>query len=331
MNKNQSNPSPLAAVIFNLLFILLFPVTLLGYIIWIGKGVLARSKSGVSSTAQGPLSARWTQHRLGMRPDEAANRLLPVLPGISRLALFLTSAPLLLAHRLTGYVPRAFQYPFEGEVPEGYLASARQTFFDSVLERRLADVTQFVILGAGFDTRAYRLPAGAPVRCFEVDTPTTQAVKRETLQKAGIDAGAVTFVPADFEKEDWLAKLVQAGFDPTQPALFLWEGVILYLDRQAVEDTLRKIAGTARGSLVAFDYFTTEPLVSQSLYWRYGRYMTNLAGEPIKFGFDSTPPSKERLAEFLQACGLALSEQRTLGPESEGQRAWGGFAVAVVA
>ena len=83
------------------------------------------------------------------------------------------------------------------------------------------------------------------------------------MAKAGIDSTGVTFVPADFEKEDWLTRLIDAGFNPSQPALFIWEGVILYLDREAVEDTLRKIAGTARGSVVAFDYFTTEVLESQ--------------------------------------------------------------------
>lgn len=112
--------------------------------------------------------------------------------------------------------------------------------------------------------------------------------------------------------------------------IYIWEGVMVYLDRDAVEDTLRKIAGTAKGSVVAFDYFTTEPLVSKSLYWRYGRFGTKAAGEPLKFGIDSTPPSRERVAELLRSCGLALGEHRTLGKDTEAERAWGGFATAVV-
>jgi methyltransferase (TIGR00027 family) len=330
--KAVSSSNPIAAAVFYLLSILLFPVSLLGYVIWIGKGILGRKTPGVSATAQGPLAARWSEHNLGTRPDEPANRLLPLLPGVPPLALWLTAGPTLLAHRLTGYVPKAFRYPFEGDVPEQYEASARQTFFDNVVDRELASIAQFVILGAGFDTRAFRLPKDGRVRSFEVDTPQTQAVKREMLDKARIDTTGVTFVAADFEKGDWLAQLVGAGFDPGQPALFVWEGVIIYLDREAVEATLRKIAGTARGSVVAFDYFTTEPLESQSLYWRYGRAMTKAAGEPMKFGIDSTPPSRERLAELLRSCGLSLREQRTLGAErvTEGKRAWGGFAIAVV-
>lgn len=103
-----------------------------------------------------------------------------------------------------------------------------------------------------------------------------------------------------------------------------------YLDGIAVESTLRRIAGTARGSLIAFDYFSTEPLTSRPLYWRHARWGTAAAGEPVKFGIDGTPPIGERLAELLRRCGLSLDENRTLGKETEGRRAWGGFAVAVV-
>ena len=135
---------------------------------------------------------------------------------------------------------------------------------------------------------------------------------------------------ADFEKEDWFSRVVQAGLDPAKPALFLWEGVIHYLDREAVESTLHRIATAAKGSVVAFDYFTTEPLKSQGLYWRFGRAAARAAGEPLKFGIDSTPPSRERPDELLRSCGLSLVEQRTLGEETQGNRAWGGFAITIV-
>lgn len=281
-------------------------------------------------TAQGPLSARWFQHHLSTRQDEPANRLMMVVPGVSPLAVWLVFGPMLLAHRLSGYVPKSFRYPFEGDVSIQVQGAARQTFYDSFLQRYLATVAQFVILGAGFDTRALRLPKEARVRSFEVDAPKTQAVKREILEKAGIDSTGVTFVAADFEKEDWLTRLVEAGFDAGKASLFIWEGVTPYLDREAVEDSLRKIANSAKGSIVAFDYFTTEVLESQAFYMRYARAGTRAAGEPLKFGIDSTPPSRERVAELLQSCGLTLVEQRTLGQETEGKRAWGGFAIATV-
>ncbi len=319
-----------AAIAFDILSTVMFPATLLGYVIWVGAAVFGGRGSGVSGTAQGPLSARYFEHNLGTREDPAANRLMPLVPGVPRLGLRLVTGTMILAHRITGYVPTAFRYPYEGEIAPAVEASARQTFFDAVVRRYLGDIKQFVILGAGFDTRAYGLLPELHIRSFEVDAPKTQAVKRDMLQKSAIDTTGVTFVSADFEKEDWLARLVEAGFDRAQSALFLWEGVMVYLDREAAEATLRKIATCARGSVLAFDYFTTEPLTSSDLYWRYGRATTKAAGESLKFGIESTPPSRDRLAEFLGSCGLSLGVQQTLGTESGGKRAWGGFATAVV-
>src|SRR5829696_3723867 len=145
------------AVIFYIINVVLFPVSFAGYIIWIGKGLLTSRGSGVSGTAQGPLSARVFQHMLGTRDDEPASRLMMVLPSVPAAGLRLFATPMLLAHRVIGYVPKAFRYPFEGEILPQYQASARVTFFDGIVERSLPGITQFVILGAGFDTRAFRL------------------------------------------------------------------------------------------------------------------------------------------------------------------------------
>jgi O-methyltransferase involved in polyketide biosynthesis len=338
------------AAIFYIINILLSPITLIGFILQT-IAVYGRRKSGVSVMAQAPLTDRWLQHKLGTRLDEPVNRLLMVLPGVPLLGYKLGYGPMLLAHRVSGYVPKSYLYPFAGEITLGNQRAARQTFYDSVLERYLPDIAQLVILGAGFDTRAFRLtlpphahrpggsmpgsagegvPKDQRVRSFEVDTPKTSAAKREALEKANIDTTEVTFVAADFEKEDWLTQLVEAGFDPSKPTLFIWEGVMMYLDRETVEATLRKVASTAKGSVIAFDYFTSEVLESQTLFMRTVRASLNSFGEPLKFGIDSTPPSREHLAELLKICGLTLAEQRTLGQETEGKRAWGGFAVAVV-
>jgi methyltransferase (TIGR00027 family) len=329
-HKAGSAHDRIAVTVNYVINILLFPVTLIGYVIWVGKIAFTGRRSGVSTTAQAPLAGRWSMHALGTREDEPSYQLLMLLPSISPLAVHLTSAATLLAHRLTGYVPRAFRYPFEGDIPRQYEAAARMAFFDAAVDRYLPNLAQFVILGAGFDTRALRLPKDRRVRCFEVDTPKTQAIKRRMLAQTALDATRITFVPTSFEKEDWFTRLVGAGFDPSKPALFLWEGVVMYLDRAAVEDTLRKIGSCAAGSVVAFDYFTTEVLSSQELYWRFARMSTRAAGEPLKFGVESRPPARERLAELLQPCGLALVEQHILGKEVGKERAWGGFALAIV-
>src|SRR5215475_10796585 len=166
--KAASPTSSLPAGVFYLINIVLFPLTLIGYVLDVGH-LFLRHQPGVSTTAQGPLSARRTQHYLGVREDQTASRLMVSLLGFFRLAWYLAAGPILLAHRLTGYVPKAFRYPYEGEVRVQYQASARQTFFDAVVEKYLANIAQFVILGAGFDTRAYRLPKEAQIQVFEVD------------------------------------------------------------------------------------------------------------------------------------------------------------------
>lgn len=329
-NQRKAQGSYGAAAIYYTISGLLFPVSLLGYVIWIGKAFLSGRRSGVSLTAQGPLWVRWFQHNLGARHDEVSDRLIAVLPGVSPVVLRLVGGPALLARRVSAYVPKAFRYPFDGEIPPQYEVSARVAFFDNTVDRHLATTDQLVILGAGYDTRALRLREGVAVRCFEVDMPKTQAVKREALRRAGVDATTVTFVAADFEKQDWLAQLLQAGFDPAKPALFIWEGVIMYLDEEAVESTLRRIASLAKGTAVAFDYFTTEALESKAVYWRYARATTRYVGEPLKFGIDATPPSEERLAEFLGTRGLSLVGHELLGQETSKRRAWGGFALATV-
>lgn len=318
-----------SAAAYYLLCTVMSPLILVGFVIWVSR-TFATRRTGVSGTAQGPLAARFSQHNYGTRPDAAADRLIRALPDVPPWGLRLSAGPVLLAHRLTGYVPKPYRYPFEGEVPPRYEAAARIEFFDTAVDRYLPDAAQFVILGAGFDTRAYALPDDSPVRVFEVDTPRTQQVKRATLARAGIDAGRVTFVPADFERQDWFTCLTDAGFQPGERTLFLWEGVTMYLERRAIEDTLRRIATTAAGSVVTFDYFTSEALTSSALYWRYGRAATRAAGEPLKFGVDSTPPARDGVAALLRSCGLSLADQRTLGADTPASRAWGGFATATV-
>lgn len=329
MHSDHDHPHTSGRTLFYAINALLAPVTVGGYALWLANAYTKRDHD-VSLTAQGPLSARWFMHELGTRRDEAAHELLPMVPGVSRKALRMLSAGMLLGHRASGYVPKAFRYPYPGPVARQHEAAARQTYFDRAVERFAGADNQLVILGAGFDTRAFRLPAEARPRTFEVDMPATQARKRELLARAGIDAAGVTFVAADLLKDDWMRELVAAGFERGRRTLFVCEGLTMYLDRAAVESILRGVAATAKGNMIAFDFFTTEPLESHGLFWRYARVGTKAAHEPLRWGIDSTPPVRERVAELLRACGLALDEEYTFGHEGDGKRAWGGFAAAVV-
>jgi O-methyltransferase involved in polyketide biosynthesis len=83
-----------------------------------------------------------------------------------------------------------------------------------------------------------------------------------------------------------------------KPSFFLWEGVTMYLSREAVEKTLRTIAGTASGSVVAFDYFAADVIKGQSLYMRYATAVLNATGEPLRSGVESAPRVRDHVAAF---------------------------------
>jgi methyltransferase (TIGR00027 family) len=118
----------------------------------------------------------------------------------------------------------------------------RTRFVDDVMRSYLDKVEQVVILGAGWDTRAYNLARQADVRAFEVDTVETQTQKRRALEKADIDSADVIFATADFNKESWLDALKRVEFDPDKPTFILWEGVTYYLEAEAVEAILQTVA-----------------------------------------------------------------------------------------
>jgi methyltransferase (TIGR00027 family) len=322
--------SIVSAIAFRIIQIILLPIGSVGYVLWVVKLIAYSRRSGASATVLASFYTRWMQHRLGTRRDEPCERLMAVMPNVPQLGLRLVTSPTLAAHRLTGYVPGIYRYPYEGVPPMKHQSAARTSFYDAALRRHLAGIDQLVILGAGFDTRAHRLPPEARVRCFEIDTPKTQALKREMLKKAGVDTTGVTYVPADFLKEDWFEKLADAGFEPDRPGFFLWESVTMYLDQEAIESTFRKIAGTTTGSVVAFDYVSVELIEARTLFMRYARAMLEATGEPWRFGIDNTPPVRDRVAAFLEPCGLSLEEQRNFGRETGRKRAVAGFATGIV-
>jgi methyltransferase (TIGR00027 family) len=140
----------------------------------------------------------------------------------------------------------------------------RCRFIDDYLQARLAEgIEQLVILGAGFDSRAYRFEGlRGKVRVFEVDHPATQRVKRQRLERAlGHIPDHVVFVPVDLLVERLDQRLLESGYDPGLKTLFIWEGVTQYLDPQAVDSTLAFVAHhSAPGSALVFDYIEREAL-----------------------------------------------------------------------
>jgi methyltransferase (TIGR00027 family) len=153
-------------------------------------------------------------------------------------------------------------------------------------------IRQVVILGAGYDTRAARLPR-AGVAFYEVDHPATQAAKRARLAALpGYPVDAARYVACDFEREDPVAQLVAGGLELREPAVVIWEGVVPYLTEPAVRATATRLARLDPRSLLAFDYVgkrlaTGDKLTDGDAATR--AYVGEL-GEPLRFGADDILP-----------------------------------------
>jgi methyltransferase (TIGR00027 family) len=186
-------------------------------------------------------------------------------------------------------------------------AVARTRYIDDVVADALrAGATQVVILGAGYDARAYRLPGMARATVFEVDHPSTSARKRDVVATAlGTLPAHVRFVAIDFDVDDLADAMHAAGYDPSAPTVVTWEGVTNYLTAPAVDGTLRWCAGAAAGSRVLFTYVHQRVLDDPSTFPGTDVLFATLraAGERWTFGFDPAG-----LPGYLRERGLALDE-----------------------
>jgi methyltransferase (TIGR00027 family) len=195
---------------------------------------------------------------------------------------------------------------------------------DNLEEAMRAGVRQYVILGAGMDTFAFRRPdLLEKLTVYEVDHPVTQAQKRQRLLKVSREhPDQLHFIPVDFSREDLVAALRGSSYDPQAPSFFSWLGVTYYLNREALMSTFRAIAASAPpGSPVIFDYLDTDAFFPEKAARRVAILMeiVKRVGEPMITGFD---PS--RLGEDLADAGLRLIED--LGPEDIQERFFAGRA-----
>ena len=182
---------------------------------------------------------------------------------------------------------------------------------DELAKAMRRGVRQYVHLGAGLDTFAYRAGAEALApRVFEVDHPSTQAWKRERLAERGLAATRpLAYVPIDFERQRLEDALGAAGLDLEEPAFFSWLGVTIYLTRDAILQTLRSVAGLAPGSAIVFTYAQSPDALNPEQRANFDMVAERVAvlGEPWRSFFD--PPA---LAQDLRDIGFASIED--LGP-----------------
>jgi methyltransferase (TIGR00027 family) len=202
-----------------------------------------------------------------------------------------------------------------------YMQVRTRVLDDAIREFVAGGGRQLVLLGAGFDCRALRMPELAGVRVLEVDHPATQGHKRTTLEAIGA-ASPATYVTWDFEErpmEDLPDALAEAGHDPALPTFTVWEGVTMYLSEPAIDASLRAIAAwSAPGSQLAMTYFAKARLAQPSLVTRAIRAALSGVGEPWRFGWEpGALPGylAERGLELVDDVAISDAARLLLPPE----------------
>jgi methyltransferase (TIGR00027 family) len=206
----------------------------------------------------------------------------------------------------------------------------RTLYIDAVLEQALArSVRQVVLLGAGYDTRAFRAAERYPeLRCVEVDLPATQALKREALaEHPALGRGQVRMVSADLRQPGWTRALAEAGLSGREPTLFIAEGLLPYLSVEETEGLFRAIrafqAG-ASGCRVVFTYLPPRPVRRPGGLLRLLSALHRPARESFATGLEP-----ELLAARLEGLGFSLEEEldfralyRRFNAQREPQERW---------
>ncbi len=215
----------------------------------------------------------------------ALGDLLPEAPGFSDpvAAQMLSPAWRAMVERARARLPVS-PYPFWARRGMAVFNQFRTVALDRAIAEALT-IEQLVILGAGFDGRAYRLAGLRDTRVFEVDHPGTQAVKIGRAAGLTPQAREIRHVGMDFTTDDLAERLPAAGLDPTRPTFWLWEGVTMYLTACDVAKTMSRAASvSAAGSRMALTYF------ARSVHNSFERFSVAvwamLIGEPLRCAFD---------------------------------------------
>ena len=227
--------------------------------------------------------------------DPYAARLLPA--GLRLLAR--TSALPVIGRGLTWFVDR--RWP---GVRTSLIARTR-VMDDWVSEAARSGAEQLVLLGAGLDSRAWRLPSLANLRVFEVDHPSTSFTKLRRLAELRADVARVNFVQVDFDRQRLPDRLQAAGFDPSRPTIVVWDGVTNYLQADAVDAIVGWAGGLAKGSTFIFSYVHAGLLDGTASFHGGPQMMRKVArsGEPWTFGLQP-----QAVGGYLRRFGMRLAD-----------------------
>ncbi len=204
------------------------------------------SKFGVSSTAEGAAFCRAAEQYLP-ESERLFNDVL-VYSLMSGIYQWMLRSP-----RMRKYAIDQTEAAVKGLYGE---LICRTRYIDDAVTAGLAQgIRQVVILGAGIDTRAYRLEGMQEAQVFEVDMPGVQKMKRDRVAKVlGRVPENVHFIAVDFNEQTLDEVMSGSGFDPKQPALFVWEAVTQYISAEAVAEELSFVGKCTKGSRIVFTY-----------------------------------------------------------------------------
>ncbi|MFO0597163.1 MAG: class I SAM-dependent methyltransferase [Myxococcaceae bacterium] len=183
---------------------------------------------------------------------------------------------------------------------------------------------QYVLLGAGLDTFAWRHPELADrLRIFEVDQPGPQEWKRQRLAALGWGVPKhLALVPVDFERtDDWVTSVAQAGFDAMKPSLIASTGVSMYLTREAITSTLKRIAGLAKGTTLIMSFMLPIELADPEVRPGIEAAARGAKANGTPFISFFTP---EQMLELARGCGFTKVEH--VSAEALAQRYFAGRA-----
>jgi methyltransferase (TIGR00027 family) len=204
------------------------------------------AKQTVGRTALGAAVCRLIEQ---YQPQETRMFSDPIVKG-------LVGAPLQVMMQFSGL--RNFTVRQTDGIAEGIFGAqiCRTRYIDDALQVALNQgITQVVILGAGLDTRPYRLPGMQEVQVFEVDLPSVQeGKKKKILNILGKLPDRVTFIPIDFDTQSLEQVFAGSSYNPSERVIFVWEGVTQYITEDAVRQTLTFVGKSAPGSLIVFTY-----------------------------------------------------------------------------
>jgi methyltransferase (TIGR00027 family) len=200
----------------------------------------------------------------------------------------------------------------ERAVPGSWsLIACRKRYIDDKLDEALPNIDSVVVLGAGMDTRAYRLARRSDIPVFEVDLPVNIARKKAAVAQAiGAVPASVRLVPVDFERDDLISALTGLGYRTDARTFFIWEGVTQYLSQDAVRATLVALRAAAPpGSRLVFTYVRRDFIEGANMYDAAILYKRFRQRQQVwRFGLDP-----EQVSAFVAEYGWQLVEQA--GPD----------------